>query len=1506
MGRNENLQLARERLIRLYSFLREFSRIRYSFPTHVKEHHWRLWFSELPDHPSISCGYFLTSEKPRDSASEIEEGEFVLRVRRPKLTKPPAPPESIKEWLQSGWENPFNQDVFPIASKNIELSDGTSAVEHFEDDKKRVEEFERWRKLWKEWAANERPARHAMKVFESLYELYGHIQREGERVELMLGDGILSWKIEGREVYYPVLLMPVQLEFDADVPEFRIIDTGANPQLYTAAFRHGTEVDLSNLASIQDEWSKGGFHPLGGDDTSGFLRRLVVALSPHGDFIGEKLPPEGSMQPVIGRSPLIFLRQRTLGFTLALDRILEDLPNRKDLPAFLARIVGIDLSEGKGETPEKEYTELPGSEPEEILFSKPWNKEQLKIAERLENYSAVLVQGPPGTGKTHTIANLIGHLLAQGKSVLVTAHTSKALKVLRDKIVEPLRPLCVSVLDNDLESRKQLEEAVNHIVEQLSQGDARTLEEKAKDLSIQRSKLKREIQTLQQHLLDAIGSEYRPIVIGGDSYDPCEAARLVTKGKGIHDWIPGPVELGEPLPLSIPELVELYQTNGAVTPEEEQELLSGLPSPENLVSPERFAELSEILSHSVNSFGSEFWYDGVKGQEIIGYLDELAKEAKEIGKELLEAENWELVVVDSGIRGKAYCEPWNNLIKLLGDIEELKARSQELFILHRPRLADNIPFEEQERLAITLAEEASRRGGISGFSLIFHPAWRKFLQKAGVASGQPRQVQHFQALAALAKLSQLRSELMMRWDYLVARHGGPTLDKLSEEPERPAIQRLGRIQNWLEFNDKRLVPLIEKLKGCGFNWDAFIKRHEPDNSPFDELRTLGKMLMEELPKIFESKISSIRRYQAGVEVENLEKVLRDILKINQSSIVTQLYRAVKNLDVESYLTAYDMLSDLYRRQVHLERRKELLSKLEQFAPGWAAAIRARQGIHGKAELPGDPVKAWRWKQLEEELKRRTSVSISKLQERINRRTDDLRQITAELIKCKAWAAQLRRTTLEQQQALVGWLNIMKKLGKGYSKLAPYLRAEAARKLKIAREAVPVWIMPLSRVVEQFDPQTTRFDVVIIDEASQCDSLALAALYLADKVVVVGDHEQVSPEGIGQELERIREIIMEYLKDIPNAILYDGRRSIYDIARESFGGTIMLVEHFRCVPEIIQFSNYLCYNGNIRPLRESSKVPLKPHVVPYRVYGASVERKVNKKEAIELASLLVAAAKHPAYENKTFGVISLVGEEQARYIDSLLRRYLSEQEYKNRNILCGTAAQFQGDERDVVFLSLVDASTGTPLPLRETDRFRQRFNVAASRAKDQMWVVYSLDPYNDLKEGDLRRRLIEYALDPEAVTRAVARESARTQSPFEQEVLKRLIAAGYRTYAQWPVGYYVIDLVVEGSGNRVAIECDGDRWHPIEKLPEDLARQAVLERLGWKFIRIRGSEFYRDPDGTMEWVFEQLKAHGISPEGYLPENDLNNTRSELVDEIIRTAALLRREIEENLETYAKRR
>lgn len=264
--------------------------------------------------------------------------------------------------------------------------------------------------------------------------------------------------------------------------------------------------------------------------------------------------------------------------------------------------------------------------------------------------------------------------------------------------------------------------------------------------------------------------------------------------------------------------------------------------------------------------------------------------------------------------------------------------------------------------------------------------------------------------------------------------------------------------------------------------------------------------------------------------------------------------------------------------------------------------------------------------------------------------------------------------------------------------------------------------------------------------------------------------------------------------------------------------VTLLEHFRCVPDIIGFSSWLSYDGRIKPLREAASSRLAP-VVPYRVSGASRNGKINEEEARTIVSLIAAMLEHPAYKDKTLGTISLLGEEQARRIEEMLRRLALEEkiplgELDKRRFRSGTAAEFQGDERHVIFLSLVDSPdpSGGPLPLRDRDLFKKRFNVAASRAQDQLWVVYSLDPANDLKLGDLRRSLIQYALDPK--THQGRGEEAKAESEFERQVIRELQARGYRVMPQYPAGYYRIDIAIQGGrGGKVAIECDGDRYHP---------------------------------------------------------------------------------------------
>lgn len=262
-------------------------------------------------------------------------------------------------------------------------------------------------------------------------------------------------------------------------------------------------------------------------------------------------------------------------------------------------------------------------------------------------------------------------------------------------------------------------------------------------------------------------------------------------------------------------------------------------------------------------------------------------------------------------------------------------------------------------------------------------------------------------------------------------------------------------------------------------------------------------------------------------------------------------------------------------------------------------------------------------------------------------------------------------------------NKLTKTGKGVKDAE--LRAAARREMTTAKDAVPVWIMPLAEVADTFDPRRAKFDVVIIDEASQCDPTSLFALYLGRQTIVVGDDEQVTPVAVGIEAEEVMKLIRIFLDGVPFKELYDGETSIYELAQISLGGVIRLTEHFRCAPDIIAFSNNLSYKGEIKPLREASSIPLTPHVVHHRLRdGRDRGDNINDAEAERIAALICAAIEQPEFtkndEGKptSFGVISLVGDRQALKIDTILRQRLEPAEYRRRQILCGDSAQFQGD------------------------------------------------------------------------------------------------------------------------------------------------------------------------------------------------------------------------------------
>lgn len=354
-----------------------------------------------------------------------------------------------------------------------------------------------------------------------------------------------------------------------------------------------------------------------------------------------------------------------------------------------------------------------------------------------------------------------------------------------------------------------------------------------------------------------------------------------------------------------------------------------------------------------------------------------------------------------------------------------------------------------------------------------------------------------------------------------------------------------------------------------------------------------------------------------------------------------------------------------------------------------------------------------------------------------------------------------------------------------------------------------------------------------------------------------------------EEEKIRNLMNRFLQNqvhtyraqmSPEYSLYDLYKVIY--AKSS----VMLKEHFRCVGPIIEYSKREFYNHEIKPLRlpkQSERID--PPLVDIIVQDGYRKDDVNSAEAQFIVEEICRITKNPAMEKRTIGVISLLGSYQAMLVWDMLTIQLGPDKMSHHKIACGDARTFQGKERDIVFLSLVVASNVPFAPLSR-DMFAQRFNVAASRARDRMYLVRSVEIDNLSNADQLRKNLIHHFTTPFFQNEKQVKDLRELcKSPFEAEIYDVLTERGYCVTPQVKVGEFRIDMVVEGNNNhRLAIECDGDQYHGLDRWEADMQRQRILERAGWTFWRCFASSFIRQREAVINDLLTKLSKQGIEP------------------------------------------
>ncbi|KAG7373119.1 DNA helicase [Nitzschia inconspicua] len=435
--------------------------------------------------------------------------------------------------------------------------------------------------------------------------------------------------------------------------------------------------------------------------------------------------------------------------------------------------------------------------------------------------------------------------------------------------------------------------------------------------------------------------------------------------------------------------------------------------------------------------------------------------------------------------------------------------------------------------------------------------------------------------------------------------------------------------------------------------------------------------------------------------------------------------------------------------------------------------------------------------------------------------------------------------------------------------------------------IPCWIMTSSQI-SQYLPAETLFDLVVIDESSQSDVTVIPGMMRGKQWLIVGDGKQVSPTEAfvsDDDIENLKASLPSYCP-FSDALLPG--RSFFDLCAQAFPrGRVVLSEHFRCAPEIIDFSNTQFYDERLIPLRLPTKGErLAPSLIDIKLPNGVKVGKVNEQEADKIVSLVRGVMEKKDFGDssaRSIGIISLLGDDQSRLIRGRLLDAVGPEKIARHDVLIGDPPTFQGAERDIIFLSMVCSPGSSPT---QNQQFHfQRANVAMSRARDQCVLVRSIDLKDIPSLDDSKVPIIEFFMRS---SHLIENDEARVELSNQWTSDKKRHGASLLQFFLNERGYHLVDMGIvwknaicvehEKSDTRAAVMVDCEELSPHE-WTMGFAQQKAIERVGWKCLRVDALSLVVNHTSVISDVIQFLTSAGI-PDPSL----LHNNKNEELDEI----------------------
>ena len=1461
-----------EKYLQIFNYLLEFSKLRTkpirNIEIDTKNYIEKIWLGDLPTHlDSVS----LSNE------ININE-EYWIKVSKP-LNVPEKPSFPCKDIELLEW---INIDSFdknqPQLLENITKERVTSSLS---SQPQIIEKFNNyieteWEKEKEEYlglidiyysSLEEYNAKNS--IYRKFFALQNKASQFEDEFELMFCAGLLNFQEDNEhpKIFRHLFVQKAEIEFLDSKSETCIIVSPSK--------QNDISIELDSVLDILDSEllvsAKKATDKIILDtensielcNSSCFDLIAIFSNKFHSDGSfneNPKKPSETPTSPSVFFSPALILRKRnTKSLTNLYENIIEDISKSGpdiNIPQLNDIVCEIDNQESRDfESAKQEESILNDNI---LYFPLKYNDEQEEIVSRLGKNRKVLVQGPPGTGKSHTITNLICHLLSKGNKVLVTAQSKRALEVLKDKMPEEFQNLSVSLLSGDSASVKEVNGNVQVINEKLSSLDVNLTREWIE-------KLENEYHTLQEQ-----NSLNRNKWVSKRSASVSEteiserhigteleiAEKLEQESLEYHwfkDALPDPPEDSFNY---IPHITKFYNLS-LIYDASKLNILNTLnPLIDKLISYNEFHQLVQIKTQFTTDF-----VDDIENFE----LNNLEVEEDKIS--VIQSEFDKLKGIIYKIKSSIYFdESLQKLKEIKGDLIRKVYKSNALLSQFDFNKLKTFHREYDIQIPDNISIVALK----SNLKIVL-----KYLENGNSIN----------SFLFKLKIKIENSEIKNAYQFILGiTVNGSTCD--SKAKLNAAISYINYKQDFEEL---------------GLIWNDLLNTDL--HLQFEKFQVLTAELTEFISNLeeIEKAVTEISK-NCNLEIINLKSEYIDslILEFNKNSLKIRFNKVVPKRDSSLvYLSSFEssplakkliesINSDNYSLyNITLNELKsfyEEKEKLKEFNVDKLTLTNVFPKL--SHDILNENIGSKEIELLQEAFTFR--IAKSKLGELIvnNNLVDEelsiesidskISKIIAKLASTKAWLKIVEnlKSNDSLKRDLQAWVMAMGKIGRtGTSKTALKFKKEAQTLMEKCQKSIPCWIMPLYKVAETIYPQREMYDYVIIDEASQLGPDALFLLYISKRIIIVGDDKQTSPEYVGVNADVMTPHINQHLSNIPYNKFYGTEFSFFDHAKIFCDGLIVLREHFRCMPEIIEFSNkhfYAPENKGLYPLKQFSENRLKPLINIYCPNGYSQGKGANITNPVEadrIAEKIKEIVENPDYNNKSIGVISLQGNSQSQLIEHKTLNLINEIEFRNRKIICGNSASFQGDERDIILLSLITCREHKRTSLT-TAEDQRRYNVAVSRAKEQIILFHTVQ-LEDLKTQDLRYLLLDHFINyspsklvlTEKIQRVKGNQPIPFDSWFEVDVYNDIVSKGYGVIPQYEVvkERYRIDLVVLlRSGVKIAIECDGDKFHGPEEFQSDLNRQKTLERCGWQFFRVRGSEYYSNRIEAMKDLWPILE------------------------------------------------